>query len=219
MSAPEQLQDQDTPWLTRRTGLVPTSAPTTRHSTKTVLDEATRPTAPEPAPEVTFSRRGFAAGAHLIEVHDHYRKELQEVRDVLERVKQGTASVGNARGELNRMTIRANDWTLGGVCQAQCISLTQHHEMEDDGIFPHLGNRQHDLKAVLDRLDAEHHAIHDLLESIDAALIHLVQHPTDYGPITEAVDLLTDTLLSHFAYEERELIAPLARHGFYTGQI
>ena len=30
-----------------------------------------------------------------------------------------------------------------------------------------------------------------------------------------AIDLLTDALLSHFAYEERELIEPLARHGFY----
>ena len=29
------------------------------------------------------------------------------------------------------------------------------------------------------------------------------------------VDLLTDTLLSHLAYEERELLQPLARHGFY----
>jgi hypothetical protein len=27
------------------------------------------------------------------------------------------------------------------------------------------------------------------------------------------LDLLTDTLLSHLAYEERELIKPLARHG------
>jgi hypothetical protein len=26
---------------------------------------------------------------------------------------------------------------------------------------------------------------------------------------------LTDALLSHFAYEERELVDPLARHGFY----
>lgn len=37
--------------------------------------------------------------------------------------------------------------------------------------------------------------------------------------MTEAIDLLTDTLLSHFAYEERELVGPLARHGFFTGQI
>ncbi|MDX6394759.1 MAG: hypothetical protein QOJ73_5822, partial [Streptosporangiaceae bacterium] len=72
---------------------------------------------------------------------------------------------------------------------------------------------------VLGRLDTEHHAINDVLEDIDAALINLVQHPADLGPETEAIDLLTDTLLSHFAYEERELVGPLARHGFYAGQI
>jgi hypothetical protein len=29
------------------------------------------------------------------------------------------------------------------------------------------------------------------------------------------VDLLTDTLLSHLSYEERELVEPLARLGYY----
>ena len=32
--------------------------------------------------------------------------------------------------------------------------------------------------------------------------------------VQHAVDVLTDALLSHLAYEERELIGPLARHGF-----
>ena len=32
--------------------------------------------------------------------------------------------------------------------------------------------------------------------------------------LQRALDLLTDTLLSHLSYEERELIEPLARHGF-----
>jgi hypothetical protein len=30
-----------------------------------------------------------------------------------------------------------------------------------------------------------------------------------------AVDLVTDAMASHFSYEERELIEPLARLGFY----
>ncbi len=30
-----------------------------------------------------------------------------------------------------------------------------------------------------------------------------------------AVDLLTDTMRSHLSYEERELIEPLARLGYY----
>jgi len=184
-----------------------------------VLDEQTRPSGPEPDKDVTFSRRGLAAGQHLIDVHDHYRAELEQVRDLLARVAKGITGAGQARGELNRLTIRANDWTLGGACQMQCVSLTEHHGTEDAAIFPHLRQSQPTLRDVLDRLDTEHHAIHDVLEEIDTALIHLVQHPTDLGPVTQAIDLLTDTLLSHFAYEERELTGPLARHGFFPGQV
>jgi hemerythrin HHE cation binding domain-containing protein len=206
-------------WLTRRTGLVATAPPTTRLSARSVLDEDTRPSAPEPDEEVTFSRRGLAAGQHLIDVHNHYRAELEQVRDLLARVAKGITAAGEARGELNRLTIRANDWALGGACQMQCVSLTEHHSTEDASIFPHLRRSQDSLRDVLDQLDTEHHAIGDVLEDIDTALIHLVQHPADLGPITEAIDLLTDTLLSHFAYEERELTGPLARHGFYPGQI
>ena len=63
--------------------------------------------------------------------------------------------------------------------------------------------------------------IHDVLEQVDDALVGLVGAPS-YGAdataaldeLARALDLLTDTLLSHLAYEERELIEPLARHGF-----
>jgi hypothetical protein len=33
------------------------------------------------------------------------------------------------------------------------------------------------------------------------------------------MDLFTDALLSHLSYEERELVEPLARIGFYPGQV
>ena len=35
----------------------------------------------------------------------------------------------------------------------------------------------------------------------------------------EALDLLTDTLLSHLAYEEQQIMEPIARYGFYAGQV
>ena len=59
-----------------------------------------------------------------------------------------------------------------------------------------------------------------MLEEFDRALVRLV---TDDGTgasgtaaldaVQEAVDRLTDTLLSHLAYEERELIGPLSQVG------
>lgn len=206
-------------WSTRRTGLSPTAPPSRRLSQRTVLDEATRPVAPEPGDDVTFTERGIAAGRHLIEIHDHYRAELDQIRDLLRRVTEGITKVGAARDELNRLTVRANNWTLGGVCQGYCVALTQHHMLEDEHMYPHLRRSESRLKEVLDRLSEEHQAIHELLEEVDAALVHLARNPNDIGPVTEAVNLLTDTLLSHFAYEERELVGHLARHGSLPGEL
>lgn len=216
-------------WVAGRTGVRPTSPPAERFSSESLIDEQSRPAAPEPDPEVEFTARGRSAGAHLIVVHDQYRAEMAEVRAALDAVRRGAAElgavnarasdIGAARTALQTMALRANDWALGGYCQAQCLSLTQHHGMEDDGIFPHLRRSQPDLAPVLDRLGAEHLVIHDLLERIDDALVQLAQHPDDYAPISDAVDLLTDTITSHFAYEERELVAPLSRFGFYPGQL
>ena len=63
--------------------------------------------------------------------------------------------------------------------------------------------------------------IADVLEQVDEALVGMVGGD-GYGAagrealdeLQRAVDLLTDTLLSHLSYEERELVHPLAQHGF-----
>jgi hypothetical protein len=46
-----------------------------------------------------------------------------------------------------------------------------------------------------------------------------LRNPADFTGLQQAVDILTDTLLSHLAYEETQLVEPLARHGFYSGQL
>ena len=64
------------------------------------------------------------------------------------------------------------------------------------------------------------YVLHDVLEQFDRALVRLVaEDGTGHAGeevldgVQRALDLLTDTLLSHLAYEERELIGPLSRHG------
>lgn len=206
-------------WVTSRTGLAPTPPPKVRHSSTEVWDESTRPSAPEPAGEVRFGGRGLSAGKHLIDVHNHYREELARVRDILDQVRANAMDVGAARGEVNAMTLRSNNWTLGSFCQSYCVSLTQHHTMESGSIFPYLKASDQGLAAVIDRLDQEHQVIHEVLEAVDRALVDLVSHPDDLSGIQEAVDVLSDALLSHLAYEERELIGPLSRFGFFGGQV
>ena len=58
--------------------------------------------------------------------------------------------------------------------------------------------------------------IAELLERIDAALVALVaSEPGAMERVREAVDLIAEAMASHFSYEERELVEPLARLGFY----
>ena len=70
------------------------------------------------------------------------------------------------------------------------------------------------FKVIIDRLHAEHVVIAGVLERVDAALVELVTSPaTGMSDLRSAVDLLTDTLLSHLSYEEGELVEPLGRLG------
>ena len=146
------------------------------------------------------------------------RKELDELRELVSQVREGALSAGDARSMLNEMALRQNDWTLGAFCSRYCRVVATHHSLEDDSIFPHL-RRDPGLEPVIDRLTEEHHVIHDAIEAVDRALVAHILHPEDFEPLQNAIDLLTDTLLSHLSYEEHELVEPLARLGFYPGQL
>ncbi|WP_162794656.1 hemerythrin domain-containing protein [Nonomuraea lactucae] len=90
--------------------------------------------------------------------------------------------------------------------------LTAHHFGEDFEVFPELRHHEPSLDAVLDRLGAEHDAIHEVVERIDRDLVGLVGGTSTIADLQATVDVLTDTLLSHLAYEEAQLLEPMARY-------
>ncbi|MFC5382173.1 LLM class flavin-dependent oxidoreductase [Aquipuribacter nitratireducens] len=196
-------------------GVTPTADDGTRLSTERVWDEADRPSASPPDPDRTYTAHERAAGQHLVDVHDHLRTELARLRDLVEQVASGAVDPGAARSHVATMTIRQNRWTVGAYCVQYCRVVTGHHTLEDESVFPHLRGADPALAPVIDRLEVEHHAIHDVLERVDRALVAFVGDPDGPQTLQQAVDLLTDALLSHLAYEERELVEPLARLGFY----
>jgi len=181
-------------------------------------DESTRPHH-EPPPGATYTDHGRQVGRHLIDVHDMLRRELEELRRVVAEVREGALTAGAARSALNEMAMRQNDWTLGAFCSRYCRVVASHHSLEDDQIFPHLARTDAGLRPVIDRLTEEHLVIHDAIEAVDRALVRHINDPSDFEPLQAAIDLLTDALLSHLSYEEHELVEPLARLGFYPGQI
>ena len=187
-----------------------------RHSTDSAWDESTRPRGPQPDPARRYTADQQAAGRHLIDVHDGLRSELARLRDMVEQVAAGHRNPAAVRSFVNRMTIRQNGWTLGAFCASYCRIVAGHHTLEDRSVFPHLRNADTELAPVIDRLEQEHEVIADLLERVDQAMLALVTNEEDGMAKAQAVmDLFTDALLSHLSYEERELVEPLARLGFY----
>jgi hypothetical protein len=184
-----------------------------RRSDVQLWDESTRPSGPARDPERTYTAHEQASGQHLIDVHDGLRAELAEIDSLIEEVAAGTVGAGVARSAINAMTMRQNKWVLGTYCESYCRIVTTHHTLEDRALFPRVRRGDARLGAVIDRLEDEHSAIHAVLEGVDRALVAFVSVADGMPELRDAVDLLTDTLLSHLAYEERELVEPLARMG------
>ena len=179
-------------------------------------DESTRPTLDEPA-EATYPPGQEATHRHLVEIHDHLRTELTRLHGLVEEVRRGVLTAGEARSEVQAMSLRQNNWTLGAYCQSYCGFVNGHHSLEDASVFPHLRHAEPAAGPVLDRLSDEHVVIHHLLDDVDRTLVSLVSDADESA--LDAVELslqtLGDRLLSHLSYEERELRGPLSRHGFF----
>jgi alkanesulfonate monooxygenase SsuD/methylene tetrahydromethanopterin reductase-like flavin-dependent oxidoreductase (luciferase family) len=160
------------------------------------------------------TQRSSGAGAHLVEVHDGLRSELGRLRDIVEQVAAGEEQAHRARNAINELTMRQNNWTLGAYCAQYCRFVTGHHTLEDRSVFPHLRRSDPALTPVLDRLEAEHVVIHDVLEQLDEALVGLVSGASGTAELQRVVDLLSRTLLDHLASEEDDLVPALDRYGF-----
>jgi hypothetical protein len=165
--------------------------------------------------ERAYTAHEQAAGHHLVDIHDALRAELSQLHDVIEQVARGLVDAGSARSLINTMALRQNNWTLGAFCESYCRIVTGHHTLEDRSVFPHLRRRDPQLAPVLDRLQEEHEVIADVLDRVDRSLVALVSEPDGLGQVRATVDLLSDKLLSHLSYEERELVEPLNQYGYY----
>ena len=194
-------------------GIEPTPDRGPRLSPVAIWDESARPAGPSREATARYTDEGRAFARDLIRVHDHLRGELTQLRDMVVQVAAGSLNPGAARSAINALTVKQNEWTLGAYCQSYCRFVGMHHTLEDTAMFPDLRRADSRLAPVVARLSTEHEAIAGILTRIDTALVSMVRDPAAIGEVQAAVDLLTDALLSHLSYEERELVEPLARLG------
>lgn len=187
----------------RRTGPVPRA---------TALDEENRPHLPQ-NPDAPVTASGRQSQETLLYVHEHLRQELAQIREAAAAVASGRMDPASARSLINRMTMRQNYWTMGAFCAQYCRLVTIHHTIEDEQMFPSLGRADRSLGPVLERLSWEHEVIAAQLDRFDRALVGMMNDPAKIEDVRRVADELGDTLLSHLAYEEDELLGPLGQLG------
>jgi hemerythrin-like domain-containing protein len=172
--------------------------------------EEDRPHLPE-ADEAPPTPTGQISRQTLVQIHDHLRGELAEIVRLAEEVAENRLGAEAARSQINRMTLRQNYWTFGAFCAQYCRVVTIHHTIEDRVMFPALRREDEALSAVLARLREEHEIIAEVIDRFDRALVALITDSAGVQEVRKLAADLREGLLSHFAYEEQELLGPLAR--------
>jgi hypothetical protein len=160
-------------------------------------------TAFEAQPETV---RGRVTYRLLLGVHDAVRGDLERVERLAAQALDGLGAEEVAK-ELDDLKRNGMLWRLRLDCLRYCYFVHSHHNAEDVAFFPELRETNPAINPVIDRLEADHRRVSDLLDEVEAAATALADDES--GPAREAVAAalrtLGEELLSHLDYEERNL--------------
>ena len=177
------------------------------------VEDGTRPPKPDLDP---VEPAQLASGQHLAAIHRHYLQDLGRIAQVLARIKAGDAPPRDLAHIVLNAEMTQNFRAFGTICGQECRVLTMHHNIEEHALFPQLHARgSAELRAVVNRLRAEHKVVHELLERLAAVANDLADAPTE-TQFTEAgaiFDQLVAVVRSHFRYEETTLEEALGVYG------
>src|SRR3954447_18493696 len=154
-------------------------------------------------------------GEHLVQellwIHGILRADLEVVRRLAGEVLDGKAA-GEVHEELSRLQTRSPLWQLKANCLYYCRFVHAHHGGEDAHIFPALRRGNPAFNPVVDKLEADHRKVSDILDEVEGAARHLLDadQPEVRQALVDALNLLSEHLLEHLAYEE-ESISPTLR--------
>jgi len=176
------------------------------HPARSTSVAAAGPGAEEELTQV--GRRGQQA---LLQIHDHLRDELAQLREGLGALAEGVAGARTLRSLLRRLELRRACWSVGAFCSSHCWLVGLHHTVEDRRLFPELRSAEDGLGPALDRLVAEHEEIAEVIGEIDRDLAELAGDPPRVDDVRRGVERLAELLLAHLSYEEEQLLGPIGR--------
>lgn len=178
------------------------------------LDDAEARPVPPRYPSITRAER--AHGRRLAAIHDMYRAELDGVAGLLSAIRAEMAAPGALVQAVGGMQMTRNFRLFGTACGRDCALLQNHHDIEENWMFPALAERGGTpLAPVIARLRAEHEVIHRLIEDLHGAARALRDAPSSsaFEDCAQRFAVLDRAIRSHFGYEETALEEPLGALG------
>jgi hypothetical protein len=147
--------------------------------------------------------QGEAMVAELKWVHDLVRRDLRTVRQLADDVQAGLPAPAAAAG-IRSLAAGGPLWQLKINCLQYCRFVHSHHHAESIMLFPALRRANPALGPVVDKLEADHDRVSDLLDAVEAAASNLAEreHPGTRRRLVEALQALSTDLLAHLQYEE-----------------
>lgn len=154
----------------------------------------------EDRPETARGRMLYQA---LLAVHRMIRRDLSTVERLAAAVLDGLPADG-VHEELE--TLRSNGllWQFQVSCLRYCGFVHLHHHAEDTEFFDELEQTNPAIRPVVERLRADHRAVSDYLDAVEAATRALSEDDSHHArrAVADALDVLKGHLLAHLEYEE-----------------
>jgi len=150
--------------------------------------------------------RGRVTYRLLLSVHAALRSDLERVERLAAQALDGISAEELTR-ELDEIKRKGMLWRLKVDCLRYCRFVHSHHNAEDVGFFPELRATNPAIAPVIDRLEADHRKVSDLLDEVETVAKALADDDGDATrkAVADALHALREELLAHLEYEERRL--------------
>ena len=154
----------------------------------------------EDRPETARGRMLYQA---LLATHALIRRDLTIVEQLAAAVLDGLPADG-LHEELAALKSNGMLWQFQVSCLRYCGFVHMHHHAEDTQFFDELEETNPAITPVVDRLKAEHRAVSDYLDAVEAAAKALSEDDSHDArrAVADALEVLEGHLLAHLDYEE-----------------
>jgi hemerythrin HHE cation binding domain-containing protein len=153
--------------------------------------------------ETPETARGRMLYQSLLAVHRMIRRDLDAVGQLAAAVLDGLPADG-VHEEIEALKSNGMLWQFQVSCLRYCGFVHMHHNAEDTEFFDELEETNPAIGPVVERLRADHRAVSDYLDAVEAAAMALSEDDSQQArrAVADALEVLKGHLLAHLEYEE-----------------